>query len=136
MTEPRLDRVPDHGPWTVQRDSEGHCGVGSDDFKHDVFLKVCGDFRDDESRKQYCEWLAAKLNAETAAADLLSACKAQHLAIDLLFAALVNETTKPPRVLRKMFYPSQSGQPWEALLQGNAAIAKAEGHAPRESAPA
>ena len=50
--------------------------------------------------------------------DLLTACKLQHAAIDLLFAMLMQVN---PR-----FMPSQSGKPWEALLAGNAAIAKAE----------
>lgn len=54
-----------------------------------------------------------------AAPDLLAACKAQHEAIDRLFAMLIE--TKPG------FFPTESGQPWAAGLQGNAAIAKAEG---------
>lgn len=53
-----------------------------------------------------------------AAPDLLAACKMQHEAIDTLFAMLIECKTG--------FFPSQSGRPWEALLQGNAAIAKAE----------
>ena len=50
--------------------------------------------------------------------ELLDACKAQHKAIDLLMAMLVE--CKPG------FMPSKSGQPWKALLAGNAAIEKAE----------
>ncbi len=52
-----------------------------------------------------------------AAPDLLAACRAQHEAIDRLFAALIE--------LGKDFYPSRSGQPWDAMVAGNAAIAKA-----------
>ncbi|KKL20954.1 hypothetical protein LCGC14_2450300 [marine sediment metagenome] len=51
--------------------------------------------------------------------DLLEACKAQHDAIDLLFAKLIQ--------LDPTFYPSKSGQPWAALQQGNAAIKKTKG---------
>lgn len=51
---------------------------------------------------------------------LLAACKAQHEAIDRLFAMLIEVTGD-----RQPFYPSESGQPWEAVLIGNAAILKA-----------
>ena len=51
-------------------------------------------------------------------AELLESCQAQHEAIDHLFAILIERD--------RNFFPSQSGQPWEALLQGNAAIAAAE----------
>lgn len=59
----------------------------------------------------------AMLNA---APDMLLALKAQHDAIDLLFAMLISADTK-------RFLPSKSGQPWEAMIKGNEAIAKAEG---------
>ena len=49
--------------------------------------------------------------------DLYAACKAQHEAIDRLFARLVK--------LDPTFFPSKSGQPWEALVQGNSALEKA-----------
>lgn len=53
-----------------------------------------------------------------AAPDLLLACKAQHRAIDILFALLIQKDEK--------FFPSQSGQPWKAIQQGNKAIKDAE----------
>lgn len=55
--------------------------------------------------------------------DLLAACQAQHDAIDELMARLIILTNRytPHRV----FYPSESGTPWDALRLGNAAIAKA-----------
>jgi hypothetical protein len=62
--------------------------------------------------------LEAKARLSAAASDLLAACKMAHDAIDMLFAMLVR--------LDREFAPSRSGQPWEALLAGNAAIAKAE----------
>ena len=49
---------------------------------------------------------------------LLDACKAQHEAIDRLFALLISNDSG--------FFPSKSGQPWQAILQGNAARAEAE----------
>lgn len=55
----------------------------------------------------------------SAAPDLYEACEAQHNAIDLLFARLIE--------LDPNFFPSKSGLPWEAVLQGNKAIAKVEG---------
>jgi hypothetical protein len=54
-----------------------------------------------------------------AAPDLLAAVKAQHNAIDILFAMLIERD--------RGFLPSQSRVPWAALLKGNATIAKAEG---------
>ncbi|KKN38496.1 hypothetical protein LCGC14_0753000 [marine sediment metagenome] len=48
---------------------------------------------------------------------LLTACQAQHVALDTLFAMLASE--------KEGFFPSKSGQPWAALLQGNAAINEA-----------
>jgi hypothetical protein len=56
-----------------------------------------------------------------AAPDLLAACKLQHDAIDMLFVMLIDRS--PPG---ETFHPSKSGAPWEALVAGNAAIAKAE----------
>jgi phosphoketolase len=52
--------------------------------------------------------------------DLLAACKAQHEAIDILFAMLIARSPAGGT-----FYPSKSGQPWEAMKAGHAAIAKA-----------
>jgi hypothetical protein len=135
MTDATVEHVWDKGPWSVQKGSDGRYGVASDDFRHDVWLHVNGDFGDDDQRKQYCEWLAAKLNAETgdvrvraAAVDLLSACKAQHQAIDILFAMLIRETAERTSFIEaKLFFPSKSGLPWDAMIEGNAAIAKAEG---------
>ncbi|MBA7692278.1 hypothetical protein ES703_100841 [subsurface metagenome] len=50
--------------------------------------------------------------------ELLEACKAQHDAIDRLFAELIQRD--------KRFFPSKSGRPWEAVVQGNKAVARAE----------
>jgi hypothetical protein len=51
-------------------------------------------------------------------AQLLAALRAQHEAIDRLFAMLIAKTM----YAEKPFYPSESGQPWEAMLAGKAAI--------------
>lgn len=56
----------DKGPWSVFRESikGGRAlGVISDDFTHDVVLKVCGDFEDIAQRENYCRLLADKLNS-------------------------------------------------------------------------
>ena len=65
-------------------------------------------------------WPMDEANARliAAAPELLNACKAQHKAIDILFARLINEDVD--------FLPSKSGQPWKAIQEGNAAIEKAE----------
>ena len=57
--------------------------------------------------------------AKETVAILLSACRAQHDAIDRLFARLV--------LAEPGFFPSQSGQPWAALVEGNKAIREANG---------
>jgi hypothetical protein len=54
--------------------------------------------------------------------NLLKACKAQHQAIDLLFARLTQ--------LDRNFFPSKSGLPWELANQGLAAIKRAEATPP------
>jgi len=54
---------------------------------------------------------------EEACSTLLTASQAQHDGLDLLFARLA--------ALDKDFRPSESGQPWEALVMGNAAREKA-----------
>ena len=59
-----------------------------------------------------------RIETEQQRDDLLAACEAQHEAIDRLFAMLIE--------CKKDFFPSKSGQPWKALNQGNAAIAKAK----------
>lgn len=71
---------------------------------------------DPEERKYWVELCLQPLI--DAAPYLLEACKAQHQAIDILFAKLIQ--------LDPNFFPSKSGQPWEAVIQGNAAITKAE----------
>lgn len=49
--------------------------------------------------------------------ELIEACKAQHRAIDILFAMLA--TAKPD------FLPSKSGEPWDAAQKGHAVLRKA-----------
>lgn len=46
--------------------------------------------------------------------ELIKTVKAQHAAIDILFARLI--------LLDKGFMPSKFGKPWKALQLGNAAI--------------
>lgn len=59
----RMTLTMDKGSWTFMG-SVGYNGIlYSDDFENDVTIRVCGDFADDEHRKQYCEWLVGVLNA-------------------------------------------------------------------------
>src|ERR1700676_739230 len=53
-----------------------------------------------------------------AAPELLAACRAQHEALDILMAMLIERDPN--------FFPSKSSV-WPALIQGNAAIIKAGG---------
>lgn len=48
-----------NGPLSVSEDGRA---IESDDFTHDVVLRVTGDFYNDEQRKAYAENLAMKLN--------------------------------------------------------------------------
>ncbi|MDX2059960.1 MAG: hypothetical protein SFV24_19275 [Gemmatimonadales bacterium] len=54
----------DEGPWYVLGDkvSGALIGVGSDDFKRDVLLRVDGNFKCDMEKADYCAWLARTLN--------------------------------------------------------------------------
>ncbi|MBA7670191.1 hypothetical protein ES703_78336 [subsurface metagenome] len=56
---------------------------------------------------------------EGVTSDALEALKAQHQAIDRLFAELIKRDPD--------FFPSKSGQPWEACKKGNAVIKRMEG---------
>lgn len=56
---------------------------------------------------------------EGVTSDALEALKAQHQAIDRLFAELIKRDPN--------FFPSKSGQPWEACKKGNAVIKRMEG---------
>lgn len=51
----------DKGPWTV---SDNGKILYSEDFTHDVVLKIHGDFYGDEQRKRYADNIAAKLNQD------------------------------------------------------------------------
>ena len=87
------------GPWRIEYDP--YCHVRSD-----AGCVLASDYTTEAN---------ARLIA--AAPDLLAAVKAQHDALDILLAMLVQLDPK--------FMPTQS-RAWPALLQGNAAIAKAE----------
>lgn len=51
--------------------------------------------------------------------EILDVLKAQHQAIDLLFSMLMERD--------RDFFPSKSGQPWEAIQKGNTLIQKLSG---------
>jgi len=54
------DELHDKGPW--HRDVHGK-QISSDDFTHDVVLRISGDFYNEEQRKAYADNLVVKLNA-------------------------------------------------------------------------
>ena len=56
--------IMDKGPWKLFHAMAGHklTGIISEDFEHDVLLRVSGDFENEEQMKHYCEWLATTLN--------------------------------------------------------------------------
>jgi hypothetical protein len=56
-------------------------------------------------------------------AEILRVLKMQHEAIDRVFALIIS---KQPLDEPNPFYPSQSGQPWEAMIAGNDLIRKME----------
>ena len=62
---------------------------------------------------QYHPELVVKVT-KLATTEILEALNAQHQAIDLLFARLIERD--------KSFFPSKSGPPWEAVQKGNALI--------------
>lgn len=58
-----------------------------------------------------------------AAPELLAALKGCHEALDQLFAMLIVRTSKMSLIdPDAMFYPTKSGQPWEAMLEANRLI--------------
>jgi len=59
-----LDEHVDNGPWTARHSHEGTY-VDSDDFTHDVCLKILGDFGDDALKLSYAKGIARQLNGQT-----------------------------------------------------------------------
>jgi hypothetical protein len=55
-------RLPDHGPFTPRLTSDGQLVLDSDDFHHDVLLRVSGDFGAPETKQAYGKYLADILN--------------------------------------------------------------------------
>lgn len=60
---------PDKGPWRVKQSEDGAVLLLSEDFTHDVCLKIGGDFESAEERKAYGEYLAEVLSLGCALAD-------------------------------------------------------------------
>lgn len=58
MTDDFDSRVPDAGPWRARLDAQGALLLESDDFNHDVLMRVSGDFAGPDSRLAYGQFLA------------------------------------------------------------------------------
>jgi hypothetical protein len=106
------------GPWRAHLNAPTaaipwHLIETDDDVRHPVALLWEGGGTKGKPRQIANAYLVAE------APTMLSALKAQHEAIDILFAMLIES--------RPGFLPTKSGRPWEAALLGNATIAKAEG---------
>ncbi len=100
------------GPWTYQENSDAYTHIvraAENRFICQLAQDTSGVAEGD-----------ARLIAT--APELLEVCEAQHKAIDFLLARLA--------MLDPTFFPSQSGQPWEAVTKGHVAIAKARGETP------
>lgn len=59
----------DKGPWTVETGTDDSIYLQSDDFTHDVSLKISGDFGDRTRKEAYAKFLAQVLS---------SGCLRQH----------------------------------------------------------
>ncbi len=95
-----------------------HSGVYREIWAESEGRKVAGHiYTDEDAERIVACWNACAGINPKAVPDLLEACKVQGGAIDLLFAMLIQA--------HPSFLPTKSGQPWEALLAGNTAIAKA-----------
>src|SRR4051812_42418119 len=86
----------------------------------EAYVADDGSVSDDVLRAKVPEIIEKRLAASP---DLLAACQAQHEAIDRLFAKLIVLTRD--HTPDDVFFPSKSGQPWDAIQLGVAAIDKA-----------
>lgn len=68
MTDKEEKRIPERGPFSCKADEHG-ASLYSDDFNHDVTLRVMGDFGSAHSREQYAAFLADVLNRGCARAE-------------------------------------------------------------------
>ena len=66
-----------------------------------------------------------------AAPELLAALKRQHAAMDMLMALLV-ERSRDPRPFAEPFYPSKSGEPWEAMKAAHELVTSLMQDPPKE----
>ncbi len=108
------------GPWKLKFEPIGN-PVDHADFPHAHFLAGEDDYWDDATNTGF--HLSGIMNEDdarcmVAAPEMLAALKAQHEAIDILMAMLIP--------LDEKFMPTKS-RIWPMLLQGKAAIDKAEG---------
>ncbi len=63
--------VPDAGPWKFDFSEKGELALYSDDFNHDVMMRVSGDFGDKRNKEIYGEYICEILNKGCARAKAL-----------------------------------------------------------------
>lgn len=61
---PFAKTVTDKGPWSAGQTSDHRAYVSSDDFKHDVLLRIDGDFGSQAEKMEYAEGIAQQLNGK------------------------------------------------------------------------
>jgi len=54
--------IEEVGPWSAILDSKNEPAIISDDFSHDVWMRVSGDFGSAERKLEYCAEIARRLN--------------------------------------------------------------------------
>ena len=98
-----------------------HCGAGHGLHRSETYqCPLHGIEETREGKKQ--QWAETTFldyergRLEELAPEMFETIKQQHEAIDRLFALLIEKT--------KDFYPSKSGQPWDACVMGSNIIKK------------
>lgn len=95
----------DKGPWEVPPGEPGV--IYSDDFTHDVCLRVQGDFDSDDRLAAYCRWLADTLNREHQLRGSYGASEVQFLRSHRPIARRLTELEDENRQLQRQLAEAQ-----------------------------
>lgn len=74
---------------------------------------------------EHCDFPDCEQHWTMVVGQLVSQCEAYHLALDSMFAQLIVKTQADGA---RAFFPSASGQPWEAITRGNELIKRVRGY--------